>query len=105
MAGRCRFACHVRTDSMYDLILPDDLLVFQAQDVPKLGAVVLWRTFDSRVAVKTLKHNGENYYLHSENPRYEDCLADGQQIGFLVGIIREIGSLRTTSFDATGFRP
>ena len=102
---RGRFSCRVESDSCYDLLWPHDLCVFQAESVPRLGCMVLWRLPDGRVTIKHLRHDGNNYLLSPVNPAYESVPAEGQQVGYLVGIVRENGSRRTTVYDATGIRP
>jgi SOS-response transcriptional repressor LexA len=103
--GKGRFACRVIGDSMYDLLIPDDICVFQASDIPKLGVVVLHRSPDNLITVKELKHDGERYILHSLNAAYTDQPATGVMVGYLIGIVRERGSRKTTEYDASGIRP
>ena len=103
--GRNRFACRVAGDSMIPLLYPDDVLVFVASNVPKLGIVVLFRSEDHRICVKQLKHDGERFFLHSLNSAYEPQSPKGTVIGHLIGIVREIGSRRTTEYDPAGIRP
>ena len=105
MAGRGRFSATIFGDSMYDLLLPNDVVVFQAHDVPIIGNVVLYRSEDSTVTIKTLKHNGKGFILHPENPNYEDCEATGTMVGYLVGIIRKHHSREVTVYDPSGIRP
>ncbi len=100
-----RFACRVASDSCYDVLWPQDLCVFQSDNVPRLGCFVLWRMPDDRITIKQLKHDGKDYVLHPINAKYEDTTAVGTQVGFLVGIVRESGSRRMTIYDATGIRP
>lgn len=103
--GRGRFACKVNSDSMMPLLEPDDTLVFQKSEVPKIGHVILFRSNDNRITVKKLSHDGKSYVLKPLNPSYEESQADGQMLGYLVGIVRERGTLRTTVYDASGIRP
>lgn len=100
-----RFACRVWGDSCYDLLWPDDLCVFHKHPVPQIGLMVLFRSFDNRVTVKQLKHDGTDFYLHPLNEKYQDCPAEGDVIGYLVGIVRQQGSRHVTVYDATGIRP
>lgn len=103
--ARGRFACRIESDSMMPLLEPHDVCVFQRTDVPKIGHVILFRSHDRLVTVKQLKHNGVNYLLHPLNPTYDDSPANGQMLGFLVGIVRERGTQRLTVFDSTGILP
>ena len=103
--ARGRFSCRALGDSMFDLIYPDDLLVFQRHDTPKIGTVCLYRHSDMRMTIKLLKHDGQNFTLHALNPKYPDVVADGQSMGYLVGIVREMGSRRVTVYDSLGIRP
>ena len=101
-----RFACKVVGDSCFDLIWPEDLCIFHKSDIPKIGAMVLYRSFDDHVTIKQLKHNGTDYYLHALNSKYEDVPVDGGvQVGYLVGIIRQQGSKRVTVYDPNGITP
>jgi len=101
-----RFACRVVGDSCYDLVWPDDLCVFHKSDVPKIGAIVLYRSFDNHVTIKQMKHDGQNFILHPLNSKYQDEIIDGgEQVGYLVGIIRQQGSKKVTVYDATGITP
>ncbi len=103
--ARGRFACRVASDSMMPMLEPQDVCVFHRTDVPKIGHVILFRSEDNRVTVKQLKHDGESYVLHPLNPRYANQLAEGQMLGYLVGIVREKGTMRMTVFDASGLLP
>jgi SOS-response transcriptional repressor LexA len=100
-----RFALRVLGDSMYDLLFPNDLCVFQASPVERIGCVILHRTLDNLLTIKTLKHDGTNFILHAENRAYEPQIAKGSVVGYLVGIVREQGSRRVTVFDGQGIRP
>jgi SOS-response transcriptional repressor LexA len=103
--ARGRFACRIESDSMIPLLEPHDICVFHRTDVPKIGHIILFRSQDQKATVKQLKHNGTNYKLHPLNPKYLPQPADGQMLGYLVGIIRERGTQRITIFDSTGILP
>lgn len=105
MAGRGRYCCRVASDSCYDLLWPGDIAVFQRQDVPRIGAIVMYRDRDRRITIKQLKHDGTDYILHPLNAKYEDVKADGDMVGVLVGIVREQGSRRVTVYDDHGIAP
>ena len=100
-----RFSARVIGLSMYPLLLPGDLVVFQSTNIPKLGVVVLHRSNDNQVSVKELKHDGERFLLASTNEAFPDIPAEGLVIGHLVGIVREQGSRITTEYDSNGIRP
>lgn len=104
--GRGRFSCRVASDSMMPLLMPEDVCIWQASNVPKVGGVILYRTADKLVTIKQLKHNGTHYYLHPLNSRYDDmdCDPDSGQIGFLVGVVRRIGKRVITDYDPDGIR-
>lgn len=102
--ARGRFACRVLGDSMFDLLWPGDIAVFQKIDVPKLNAVVLFRSDDGLATIKTLKHDGERFMLHALNPGYNAEPARGTVVGYLVGIVREQGSRKVTVYDPSGIR-
>ena len=103
--GRGRFSCRVLGDSMYDLLQPGDLCVFQASPVPKIGTVIMYRSPENSITIKELKHDGKGFILHPLNPAYEDVPAIGTCLGYLVGIVREVGSRKVTVYDSTGIRP
>lgn len=103
--ARGRFAARILSDSCYDLLWPGDIAVFQKDETPRIGQVILYRSRDRRITVKQLKHSGENYVLHPLNPTYDDEPADGEVVGFLVGIVRQDGSRRVTIYDEHGIRP
>ncbi len=105
MAGRGRFCLRVGSDSMYDLLWPGDLAVFQKDPTPKIKAVILYRSFDNKATIKQLLHDGRTYMLHPLNPSYEDYEAKGDCVGHLVGVVREIGSRRVTVYDRHGIQP
>lgn len=100
-----RFAARVIGLSMFPLLLPGDLVVFQSTNIPKLGVVVLHRSNDNQVTVKELKHDGERFILASTNEAFPSVPAEGLVIGHLVGIVREQGSRITTEYDSQGIRP
>lgn len=101
-----RYACKVQGDSMYDLLWPEDICVFHASDVPKLGCVCMYRSNKNQVTIKLLKHDGEQFILHPINPSYEDTPVppDGVVLGYLVGIVRTEGLRKTTLYDPSGIR-
>jgi SOS-response transcriptional repressor LexA len=103
--ARGRFCCKVASDSCFDLLWPEDIAVFHRTDIPRLNAIVMFRSFDNRITIKQLKHDGKDYILHPLNPRYEDERAEGSMIGYLVGIVRQIGSKRVTVYDSSGIGP
>lgn len=102
---RGRFACTVASDSMMPLLQPNDECVFQQSDIPRIGCVILFRSFDNRITLKLLKHDGKNYYLEPLNPAYESMPAEGVTLGYLVGIVRRIGRRKITDYDSDGIRP
>lgn len=100
-----RYSGRVVGLSMYPLLVPDDLLIFQASSAEKLGVIVLHRCPENKVAVKVLRQDGTNFLLESINSAFEVVPATGEVIGFLVGIIRRVGSRVTTEYDPNGIRP
>lgn len=100
-----RFAARVESDCMYPLLQPDDIVVLHQHSVPRIGTIVLFRTFDNRDTLKQLKHDGEQYILHALNPKVPDRVAEGTVVGYLVGIVRQVGRRRYTDYDPDGIRP
>ena len=100
-----RFAAKIESDCMIPLLEPGDIVVFQQDRVPKLNRVVLWKTFAGKICVKQLKHDGAKFYLHPLNPTYQDRAAEGECVGYLVGIVRTDGRRRQTDYDPDGIRP
>lgn len=106
MGGRARFCARVAGDSMFDLLWPDDVAIFEATDNPKIGTVVVYRSGESKVTIKILRHDGQRFTLQPMNSNYETCTVefDGKVLGYLVGIVRIDGSRRTTTYDPHGIR-
>lgn len=100
-----RFSCRVVGDSMEPLLLENDLLVFECNESPRMGLVVMHRSQSNLISVKQLKHDGSTYILKSLNRNYPDVPAIGTIVGFLVGIVRQSGSRETTEYDSTGIVP
>lgn len=105
MAAQGRFCCRIDGDSMFDLLHPDDLCVFHPHKSPRLNLVVLYRHFDMTGTIKQLKHDGERFILHPTNPAYEDVHAQGDCLGYLVGIVRKWGSREVMVYDPDGITP
>lgn len=103
--GRGRFAARVVGDSMYDLLVPGDVVVFQREDIPKIGYVVMFRSFDNQITIKTLKHDGTSYLLRPENEAYATVEAKGSMVGYLVGVVTRKGSRIATVYDPYGIMP
>lgn len=103
--ARGRFACKIESDSMFPLLEPHDVCVFQRTEVPKIGHIILFRSNDNLVTIKQLKHDGTSYTLHPINPGYQPAPAQGNMLGYLVGIVRERGTQRITIFDSSGILP
>ncbi len=102
---RGRFAARVLSDSCFDLLWPGDIVVFQKDETPHIGKIILFRSKDRLITIKQLKHDGKIFVLHPLNPAYEDEQAEGEVVGFLVGIVRQDGSKRVTVYDSHGIRP
>ena len=100
-----RFACTVIGDSCYDLLWPGDTAVFEKRNIPKLNHIMLFRSDDNTVTIKQIKHNGDGFILHPLNDSYKDEPALGTVVGFLVGIVRQMGSKKVTVYDAYGILP
>jgi DNA-binding XRE family transcriptional regulator len=100
-----RFAAKIESDCMIPLLEPGDIVVFQQERTPRLNRVVLWKTFEGKICVKQLKHDGAKFYLHPLNPSYQDRPAEGECVGYLVGIVRTDGRRRQTDYDPDGIRP
>ncbi len=106
MAGKGRFACEVVGDSMYDLLWPGDLCVWQSSVSPKIGSVIIAVNAEHQATAAQLKHDGTNFILHKLNKKYEDAISDHwEPVGFLVGIIRVQGTKRVAVYDPQGIRP
>jgi SOS-response transcriptional repressor LexA len=65
----------------------------------------MYRSPEKSITIKELKHDGKGFILHPLNPAYEDVPALGTCLGYLVGIVREVGSRKVTVYDSTGIRP
>lgn len=105
-AGKGRFACPIIGDSMYDLLWPGDLCIWQHDMVPKLGTIIIARNSKNEATCAQLKHDGQHFVLHKLNARYDDATSDEwTALGFLVGILRVQGSKRITVYDPNGIRP
>jgi len=100
-----RYCARVVGLSMHPLLLPDDLVIFQSSNIPKLGIVVMHRSNDNQITVKELKHDGKDFILASCNGVYPPVIAEGLIVGHLVGIVRHQGLRVTTEYDPSGIRP
>lgn len=105
MMGKGRFCCRIEGDSMFDLLHPEDLCVFQSHPMPRLGLIVLHRSFDKTATIKQVKHDGSGFVLHPLNVAYDDVPAQGDFLGYLVGIVRKWGTREVTVFDPHGIIP
>lgn len=106
MAGeRGRFTCRVASDSMMPLLQPNDLCIWQHSPIPRINAVILYRHPDRRVTIKQLKHDGTHYLLHPLNEAYDEERGEGEQVGYLVGYVRKVGTFTMTAYDPDGIRP
>lgn len=103
--GKGLFSCRVGSDSMMPMLEPGDVCVFSATDSPRIGSIVLHRCPEHKVTIKQLKHDGRDYLLHPLNTKYEDTIAPGVCVGFLVGIIRKSGTRVVTEYDPHGILP
>ncbi len=104
--GKGRFACTIDGDSMYDLLWPGDLTIWTKYEFGgRPGLIVIARNGSSQLTTKQLIKRSEGFYLHPLNQKYEDQILKGDPLGFLVGIIRIVGSKRVTVYDPRGIRP
>jgi SOS-response transcriptional repressor LexA len=103
-----RFAARIEGSSMFPLLHPDDLAIFQTYTTrrPQIGHVVLARrSHDNFVTVKQLAHDGQEFMLRALNPAHEDAVApQWESIGFLIGIIRKRGSYQRSDYNPEGIR-
>jgi SOS-response transcriptional repressor LexA len=104
-AGKGRKAYPILGDSMYPLLHPKDLAVYQFEPESPIGLVVFARS-GPQVTTKQLTHNGRDYVLHPLNPRYEDLTANDWCVrGYLVGIVGEREGCQFTLYNPNGIRP
>lgn len=105
VADKGLFTCRVESDCMVPLLYPEDVCIWKVSPVPRIGAVTLYLAKGNQLTIKQLKHDGSNYILHPLNPRFEDNVADGVPVGYLVGIVRTVGRRKITDYDPDGIRP
>lgn len=102
MSAPGRVAARIAGDSMYDVLQQGDLCVFHSHQAPRLGLIVLYRRGDGTGTVKELRHDGRRFTLNPVNPAYQPVAADGECLGYLVGIVRKWGSREMTLYDPNG---
>lgn len=100
-----RFACEVIGDSCAPLLEVEDIAVFERTALPKKRHIMVYRSPDGQLTIKQVLHNGRIFVLHPLNPEYEDEPAEGTVLGYLIGIVRQIGSGRWTRYDPYGIIP
>jgi SOS-response transcriptional repressor LexA len=106
LAGEGRFVTEMVGDSMYDLLWPGDVCVWQSTTQPKLGTTVIAVNRERQATCAQLRHDGKEFILHKLNPRYAPAEADHWEcIGYLVAILRVQGTKRVSVFDPSGIRP
>lgn len=71
--------------------------MFKASEFNQVGKIIVHRSGDGRLTIKQLSHDGQNYVLHPLNPKYEDEIADGCQLGYLVGVYADTYSIELSS--------
>ncbi|MES1227258.1 MAG: LexA family transcriptional regulator [Armatimonadota bacterium] len=103
--GRNRFCCRVESDCMMPFLQPDDICVWEATSVQRLGLVVLYRTNEMLLTIKQLRHDGERFTLNPLNPAYSTETAVGEVVGILVGVVRRVGRRVDSFYDPDGLRP
>ena len=99
------FCCKIVGDSCYDTLWPDDYAYFKKLDVPRINQLMVYRSPDHKVTVKQVRHNGRELILHPTNPAYADEVAQGKFVGYLVGIVRRIGSKKVIIAESRGIIP
>jgi len=85
------FALRVKGDSMIGRgIMHGDLVLVRRQNVGQIGEVVV-ALIGEEATVKTLSKKGNWFYLHPENPDYDDipCNEDASIIGKVINVIRK----------------
>lgn len=97
----------IEGDSMMPLIEPGDVAVFRDHPSQRQGLVFAVRkAIDGQIIVKRLVFRENSWKLEPANETYntEPVLPGDQLLGFLVGIVRTQGTMRTTIHDPSGIR-
>lgn len=91
---------------MLPLLQPGDVAIWQSTKSAKLNTIVAVVNAKCQGTAAQLKHDGTKFVLRKLNQQYPDVESDSWEIvGYLVGIERINGGLRTTFHDADGIRP
>lgn len=92
-------------DSMMPWIQYGDVVVAKDCKTPRINYPFMVRRPDGAVSVKIIAFDGTQYLYRSLNPRYPDEPAEGELIGYVIGIYRIQGSTESILFDPNGLRP
>lgn len=110
-AGKGRFCGRVAGESMMELLEPNDLVTFQAYHFgekprgPLIGDILYAKCAEGG-AVKQLRHDGQDFRLHSLNTNHDEAKADTWEgIGYLVGIQREDRGELFIRYNPEGLKP
>jgi SOS-response transcriptional repressor LexA len=90
---RNRVACKIVGDSMHPYLQQGDIGVFELNEHPQIGLIVLARNGDAEATVKQLSYNESGYVLISLRDGEEVHASKWSVLGFLVARIRDLGPL------------
>lgn len=86
-----RIACKIVGDSMHPYLQQGDVGVFELNQHPQVGLIVLARNGNSEATVKQLSYNDSGYMLVSLRDGEEVHASKWELIAFLVARVRDLG--------------
>lgn len=103
---RNRVACKVVGDSMHPFLQQGDVGVFELNQHPQVGLIVLARNGDAEATVKQLSYNESGYVLISLKDGEQVHASKWEVLGFLVARVRDLGPGRFNQVvNQGGIRP
>lgn len=103
---RNRVACKIVGDSMHPYLQQGDVGVFELNEHPQVGLIVLARNGDSEATVKQLSYNDSGYVLISLRDGEEVHASKWSVLGVLVARVRDLGPGRFNQVvNQGGIRP
>lgn len=92
-------------DSMHPFLFSSDIAIFRDWTQRKVGMITAARLENGDWVCKQMVYENGRYLLRSFNPKYPDITEGFQPMGYLVGIVRDIGPERLVRLNPYGLLP
>jgi SOS-response transcriptional repressor LexA len=97
------FAGEVVDDAMMPSLKPGAIVIVKPTPEIRLSNIVLWSGPEGMM-LRRFEHDGRDYILTAENPKYPPVVAEGHALGVVLGFLLQQGDDIETRYKRSGLR-